>query len=147
MTSELTAIKTAYEQEDMSPEQIAESQELDITAVKAGLMQCSSKYRKACGTEDEDEDRLNFTNDQLSRVNDVIVDLALGAEDEHLRFKAAAFIRDDKKGRRDVVKGMSGNNFNILFINKQLERAREVTAGIKQRILGNGHSVERVTDV
>ena len=144
MTSELTAIRTAYEQEGMTPEQIADCQELDIVAVKAGLMQCSAKYRKDCGKEDEEEDRLNFNNDQLQRVNDIIVDLALGAEDEHLRFKAASYIRDDKKGRRDVVKGMAGNNFNVLFINQQLEKARLVTDSIKQRILGNGQQKEAI---
>ena len=37
MTSELTAIRTAYEQEGMTPEQIADCQELDIVAVKAEL--------------------------------------------------------------------------------------------------------------
>lgn len=144
MTSELTAIRTAYEQEGMTPEQIADCQELDIVAVKAGLMQCSSKYRKDCGKEDEVEDNLNFNNDQLQRVNEIIVDLALSAEDEHLRFKAASYIRDDKKGRRDIVKGMAGNNFNVLFINQQLEKARLVTDSIKQRILGNGQQKEAI---
>ncbi len=144
MTSELTAIRTAYEQEGMTPQEIADCQELDIVAVKAGLMQCSAKYRRDCGKEEEEIDNLNFNNDQLARVNDIIVDPALGAEDEHLRFKAASYIRDDKKGRRDVVKGMAGNNFNVLFINQQLEKARQVTDSIKQRILGNGQQKEAI---
>jgi hypothetical protein len=71
-------------------------------------------------------------------VNEVILDLALGAEDEHLRFKAASYVRDDKKGRRDVAKGMNGNNFNILFLNQQLAKVRNISDSIKQSVLGNG---------
>jgi hypothetical protein len=144
MTAELTAIKTAYEDEGMTPQEISDSQELQVDAVKAGLMQCSSKYRKACGTEPENENRLNYTEDEQARVKEMILDLALGAEDPHLRAKMATYVRDDAKGRKDVVKGMAGNNFNILFINKQLERARQVTTGIKQRILGSGVQKECV---
>ena len=38
MSCELVTIRTAYEDEAMSPEQIAESQDLDLAAVKAALM-------------------------------------------------------------------------------------------------------------
>lgn len=127
MNPELTVVKTAYEDEGMSPEQIAQDQDLDLAAVKGALMQYSSKYRKACGKEDELEENLNFDNDQLRRVNSVIYDLALGAEDEHLRFKAATYIRDDKKGRKEIVKGIqSGPQFNMLFINEQLKKVNQV---------------------
>jgi len=45
MTAEATLIKTAFENEGMSPEEIAQCQDLDIAAVKACLIQTSSKYR------------------------------------------------------------------------------------------------------
>lgn len=137
MTAELTSIRVAYEDEQMSPEEIAEDRGLDISAVKAGLMQCSSMYRKACGKEEEEEDVLNFSKDEQRRVRDVILDLALGADDEHLRAKMATYVRDDAKGRKDVVKQMAGQNFNILMINEQMKKVRAVTDGIKNSI-GSG---------
>ena len=130
MGAELTLIKTAYEEENMTPEQIADCQGLDLTAVKAGLMNCSVKYRRDCGQEEVAIDKLNFSDDELERVNQVILDLALSAEDQHLRFKAATYVRDDKKGRKDVVNAMKGSQFNILMINEQLKKVREVRNGL-----------------
>ena len=135
MTAELTTLKVAYEEEGMSPEEIASDRGLDVAAVKAGLMQVSAKYRKDCGKEDAEKDDLNFSDDHLRRVNEVIYDLALSAEDDHLRFKAATYIRDDKKGRKEIAKGMSGNNFNILMLNEQLAKVREVGDRIKKKLL------------
>lgn len=132
MTSEMQTIKNAYEVEGMLPHQIAEDRGLDESAVKACLMQVSSKYRKECGKEDEKEDGLNFSNDQLQRVNEVIFELAIASDDPHLRFKAATYVRDDKKGRKEVVKQIgNGNNFNVLMINQQLQRVRELAESAK----------------
>lgn len=135
MTAELTTLKVAYEEEGMSPEEIASDRGLDVAAVKAGLMQVSAKYRKDCGKEESTKDDLNFSDDHLRRVNEVIYDIALSAEDDHLRLKAATYIRDDKKGRKEVAKSMSGNNFNILMLNEQLAKVREVGDRIKKQLL------------
>ena len=145
MTSELAAIKTAYEQENMSPEEISASQELDVVAVKAALCQCSVVYRRACGMEEgsKNEDGLNFSDDELRRVNEVIMDLALSAEDPHLRFKAATYVRDDKKGRKEVIKNLNNGGFNIITINERIEKIRGISEGIKRQALGEG----KVTDV
>lgn len=123
--SVLLQLKTAYEELDMTPEQIAEDQELDITAVKAGLMQVSSKYRKDCGKEEESGDELNFSNQQLADANKVIHEIMLGSEDDNVRLKAAMYLRDDKKGRKDVVKAMAGQQFNILMFNEAMQTVRE----------------------
>lgn len=131
MTAELTTIKTAYEQENMTPEEIAEDRGLDLAAVKAGLMQVSANYRKACGKEELEEDTLNFSRDEQQRVKDALLDIGLGADDDHLRFKALVYIRDDAKGRKDVVKNIGGQNFNILMINEKMKQVREVADRIK----------------
>lgn len=127
MTTELIAIKTAYEEEGFTPEQIAEDRGMELAAIKAGLMQCSATYRKACGKETENEDNLNFTADEQQRVLDVIRGIALGAYDPHLQFKAAVYIRDDFKGRKDIVKNMNGAGLNILMINKQMSKVRALS--------------------
>jgi hypothetical protein len=137
VTTELSALRKAYEAEKMSPEEIAQDRALDLTAVKAGLMQCSAKYRKDCGKEDETVDELNFNNDDLRRVNKMILDLALGAEDEHLRAKMACYVRDDKKGRKEVIHNIQGSGMNLFFINEQMRKVREIGSVIKQGLLGN----------
>lgn len=136
MSAELEALKVAYETLGMTPEQIAEDRQLDITSVKAGLMQCSSRYRRDCGKEEEADDSLNFNDDDLQRVNQTIVELALGAENEAVRLKAAMYVRDDKKGRHDVVKQVGGMGFNILQFNQFMEKSRAGAEQIKQEILG-----------
>lgn len=124
MTAEETSIRNAYESEGMSPDQIADCQGLDVIAVKASLMQYSSMYRKACGASESEDDGLNFNEDDLRRMNDVIRDIALSAEDDNLRFKAATYIRNDKKGRLEPQKQLAGQNFNILMINEKLKGVR-----------------------
>ena len=114
MTGEQIAIKTSYEQDGLTPEQIAESRDLDVAGVKATLCQCSSVFRKDCGQEDEEDSTLNFTDDELRRINEKMITLALSAEDENVQLRACMYIRDDKKGRKEVVKAVAGNNFNVL---------------------------------
>lgn len=141
MSAALEQIKTAYEVSGMTPEQIAEDQDLDIAAVKAGLMQSSAKYRKACGQEEEDLDGLNFTNDELRRVNQVIYETALSAEladgsvDFKTRLAAATYIRDDKKGRKEPVRHIAGNTFNLLSFNEQLQKARQFSDSMKRQLI------------
>lgn len=133
MTSELQQIKDSFETLGFSVEEISKDRGLELEAVKAGLMQCSPKYRKLCGKEDVIvEDGLNFTDEQLSRVNEVIFELAVASEDEHLRFKAATYVRDDKKGRKEIIKAQQQGGFNILQINNLIQEAREA----KDRMLG-----------
>lgn len=135
MTAELAAIKQAFEDEGMSPEDIASDRELDVVAVKSALMQSSSKFRKLAGKEEEEVDELNFSKEEQLRVKEAILDLALGADDDHLRFKALTYCRDDAKGRKDIVKGMAGNTFNILAINQRMKQIRSVTDEIKERVI------------
>lgn len=128
-------IKTAYEVSAMTPQEIAEDQELDITAVKAALMQCSSKYRKDCGLEEEKKDDLNFSDDQLRDVTQALYQLGMSTDDEHLKFKCLTYIRDDKKGRRETVRQMAGNTYNILQLNQQIQEARRVANEVKKQLV------------
>jgi hypothetical protein len=143
----LEQLRTAYEVEGMTIEQICQDfSDLQPEAVKAALISCSSKYRKDCGVETrlESPDELNFDNDQLKSVNQVIYELALGAEDEHLRFKAATYVRDDKKGRKEVAALLRDTNrFNLNTFNILLQQGRQMANGIKQQLIGD----EKVTDV
>lgn len=115
-------IRLCYEQ-GMTPEQIAQDRELTIDAVKIALMSCCPAYKKACGVEPATESKLNFSDEQLERVNQVIYEIAIGAEDQNLQLKACTYIRDDKKGRKDVVKQVGGFQFNVLQIDARMRKA------------------------
>jgi hypothetical protein len=140
MSNELESIKLAFESLGMTPEQIAEDRALDLVSVKAALAQSSSVYRKQCGQEEPEEDDLNFSNEDLRRVNNVIKEIALGAEDDNLRLKAAMYIRDDKKGRREVMKAVGNSGMNILMFNQFMQKTRAVSDGVKSAILGDSQN-------
>ena len=118
-------ILNAYEQ-GKSPDFIAEDLGFPVHAVKAKLMSISSSYRKACGAESPEEDELNFSRDEQLSIKRELFNLAMSTEDEHLKGKLLLNLRDDGKGRKDVVKKMGDNNFNILqLVNGSIAQARE----------------------
>lgn len=137
-------IKLAYEQENMTPEEIASDNALDVVAVKAKLMMISSTYRKACGQEPLESSELNFSDEQAVDFLQVIHEIALDRELEAgVRLKAAMYGRDDKKGRRDVIKAVQGNTFNVLTINEAMAHAREGMNKIIQMPSGNRQLSEK----
>lgn len=136
MTATLEQLRTAYETCGMSFDEILQDNP-DFTpeALKVALLTCSSKFRKDVGEDikNGNDKGLDFTDEDLSRVNEVILDLALGAEDEHLRAKMACYVRDDKKGRREVAALLrnAGNQFNIYQFNDTMKQIR----GVAQKLI------------
>ena len=137
MTAELTSIKTSYEQDGLTPAEIAESRDLDVDSVKAALCQCSSIYRKDAGKESEEDTTLNFSDDELRRVNEKLVSLALSSEDENVALRACVYVRDDKKGRKEVVKAVANNTFNVLQFNEIQQAARAGAKRITEQFKNN----------
>jgi hypothetical protein len=120
-------ITAAYNQ-GASPEQIAEELGFPVYAVKAKLMSLSSGYRKACGKEGEDEDELNFSRDEQMLIKRELLSLAMSTEDEHLKGKLLLNLRDDGKGRKDVVRATQNavGTMNILqLVNGSIAQARQ----------------------
>jgi hypothetical protein len=132
MTAEDTAIVRGYEVLDMTPAQIAEDRGLDEFAVKAKLLQLSTQFRRDARNEPQEQDDLNFSDDQLVEANRLIYETmqsavtAEGQVDHRLRSELARYIRDDKKGRKDVNKAVGGTNFNILQLNQTIVEARKL---------------------
>jgi hypothetical protein len=120
MTAANTQIVTSYEDHDLTPEQIAKDQELDLDAVKATLMQFSAKYRR----EAKVDDQLNFSEQGLVAANQVIEQIMQYSEDDNLRLRAAMYIRNDKKGRLDATQ-MRGLNISVIQFNERLIKARQ----------------------
>jgi len=138
MQTEVESIVVSYETLGMTVEEIARDRELEVASVKAALMQGSAKYRKECGKEEDEESRLNFSDSDLEAANEVIRNIAVYGEDPYLRFKAATYIRDDKKGRKEVVKAVAGQQFNILMFNEHMQKVRSIAEEAKKKFLGNG---------
>ena len=140
MSAAIEQIKTAYEINGMSIDEIASEFPYDTAAIKAALVNSSKKYRKECGLDVDADNGLNFTDEELRRVNQVILETALTAEssdgsiDYRTRLAAATYIRDDKKGRKEVVKHIAGNTFNIMSFNEQLAKAREMCGNAKRLV-------------
>lgn len=130
-------IKAAYEVNKMTPEQIADDLGFRTESVKAKLMQCSSIYRKACGLEPESESRLNLSEDEQFNIKQRLYDTFMASEDEHVIVKLGTYLRDDGKGRKDIVRQMAGTSFNILQFNQMLQLGRQGAERIKQLVNGN----------
>lgn len=114
-------IVQAFDQLNLTPKQIADEFNLNEIAVKAILMQFSPVYRKSMDTEIDN----NFTDKELVEANNVMLGLIRHSEDDHLRFKVAKYIRDDKKGRLDIGKNMAGLKMDVTVFNQYLVDARE----------------------
>lgn len=146
MLLEVETIKTAYEVLELTPEQIAEAQGLELTAVKAALMGASSRYRKDVGAErlqpNEDEKNLDFTDEELKTANEIIVEAAKyatlsdGSIDYRTRAENARYIRDDKKGRKNPAKVFGGPQFNLIQFNESIKAAKELKEKIITEIGG-----------
>lgn len=124
------SIVESYETLGMSPEDIAKDQALDLSCVKACLMQFSVKYRNLLMGISSSSSELDFSSVELKEANQVILDLMRYSEDDRIRAKLAMYIRDDSKGRLDAGKALlndfNGNlNINVLVFNERLQKARE----------------------
>ena len=126
MTDFCTQIVRSYEELHCDIETIAKELEISQLEVKAALSQYSKLYRK-----DTKENRdLDFTDDELEIANNVIVECVKDG-DKELAFRAAKYVREDKKGRRDVRNGLRETMINVLAFNEQLRRMHLATTDRK----------------
>jgi hypothetical protein len=126
-------IITAFEDLHMSPEQIAQEFDADIIAIKACLSQFCPAFRKAAKA----DPLLDFSDDELQEANRAISHL-LHSDDDNIRFRAAKYLRNDKKGRLDGVNGIKTMNLNVLMFNERLQQARSAKDRSKQTAVGDG---------
>lgn len=111
----------AHDELKLSPAQIAEQFNVDELAVKAILMSQSIAYRKRMDTEID----YNLTDKEAFEAKETLVRLMRHSEDEHLQFKVARYILDDKKGRLDIGKNMSGLKMDVTVFNQYLIDAKD----------------------
>jgi len=125
------SIVTLYEVEGLTPEEIAQAEGWEVAAVKSILMQCSEMYNAKLKNKEED----GFSDQEALAARKVIANIAQYGEDEHLRLRAAMYVRNDKKGRLDIVEASRGLNINVTQINLGIQKAIERASFSKNRVI------------
>jgi len=122
MTSANREIVVAFEENGLTPEQIAGEFDYELAAVKGILFSCSSLYRG----EAKNDKTYEFTDSEYQDCKDVILSYARhGEENPALQVKCALFIVQDKKGYLDPRRALPQLNINVLDFNSQMKKAIE----------------------
>lgn len=127
MSDDNTQIVSAYEKSGLSPEDIADSLDMDVIAVKTILSLESSKYRKDTHEDVSDEE----TTEMFNIVKDIARSTLTRVQHPGVALKAATFLIDEKKGRNDpkgFLKAMSRSGISITMINNRLEGMKQAKA-------------------
>lgn len=139
MTASNQSIVTCFEELGLTPEQIADAEGVHITAVKSILFQCSGAYRESIKANVE----LDFTEGELDEANKAIANIMRFSEDDHLRLKAAVYLRDDKKGRKDK-KGLQSISITINQMNAHIGQVHKQMALAREKAINNGSTDKSV---
>lgn len=118
-------IVSAYDNSDISVDELAQAFDLEIGAVKMALNSGSKKFRENLKTSEE-----YFDKTDVDFARETMVGL-MQCEIDAVRFKSAKYILDEKKGRNDV-KELAHTNINVNLINIQMQRAIDAANKAKQ---------------
>lgn len=111
----------AFEELALTPAQIADQFSLEELAVKSTLMQFSKDYRKRMDSQID----YNLTDKEAFEAKETLVRLMRDSPDEHLQFKVAKYILDDKKGRLDIGKNMASIKMDVTVFNQYLTQSKD----------------------
>lgn len=114
----------------MTPEEIAQVDGLELSAVKAILMANSTLYRDSvAGPSKADDEGKDFSGSDNDEALEVIKRIAKFSEDDSVALKAAMYIRNDKRRRLDPQKaaGQLVQN-NVFLLNEHFAKVREAIA-------------------
>ena len=106
-------IVAAYEDCNLTAEEIAAEYELELPLVKVALQNSSNKYRSAMSRELNSatgEDPLDLaatgclrlTEDELTEFHDGIKDIARESEQDYLKFSASKFLINEHHGHHKI---------------------------------------------
>jgi hypothetical protein len=136
-------IVAAYEDCNLTAEEIAAEYELELPLVKVALQNSSNKYRSAMSRELNSatgEDPLDLaatgclrlTEDELTEFHDGIKDIARESEQDYLKFSASKFLINEHHGHHKPAKNavqQAGTQINLLqmtvnTVNKQISELK-----------------------
>lgn len=121
-------IVSAYEA-GMQLQEIVECFSVDIIAVKACLMQFSKQYQDTIANSETVESDA-FNDAEALAARQTIATIMQQSDDDHLRLRAAMYLRNDKKGRLDI-KDMGKLKINIGQFNVMLAGANKAIDAAK----------------
>lgn len=123
-----TSIVTAYEVCNMSPDEIAEAEGLELEVVKLALKQNSRIFNAGIkGGQEED-----ITDAEYKQILGKYKELALYSESDFVRERASRQLINEKKGRNDLKKSQrSLLRTNILMVNNMIVQARQSKQSVK----------------
>lgn len=130
MSQDIRQIVASFEEAGMTPEEIAQVDGLELSAVKAILMANSTLYRDSvAGATIADDEGKDFSGADNDEALEVIKRIAKFSEDDSVALKAAMYIRNDKKRRLDPQKaaGQLVQN-NVFLLNEHFAKVREAIA-------------------
>lgn len=130
-------IVTLYDQ-GLSVSEISSEMQLAEEAVRTVLSDSSIRYNKELAASTKPAENKNGVDQDGLREDDrremlnVIRQIAIAGENDHVRLRAASYIVDEQAGRHDVqkrlnelaAKGAGTLNINVLMLNKGLARLR-----------------------
>lgn len=138
MTTADKEIQTRYEELGMAIAEIAMDLGYDEDAVRLSLTQNSASYRNTLRVGDEREVQIfnQLIEGRAARVMEQLLD----SDDDQVRYRAAKFVIDERKGRNDAaVKGLKAAQnlgLGVLQLNEALRKARA------SRLLAASGSIE-----
>lgn len=146
-----------FEQNGMSPEDIAEALGYDVLAVKTSLASYSVVYRRMmsertpinqterAGAQTPTTTVEDISDAEFDMIKQGLMSIAMDSSPENTptRARTLKFLFQEKKGRNSVGKGMQNINVNILTINNGIAQAREAI----KRALGSSQVGDKVVDI
>lgn len=145
-------VVSMYEDLQLTPEEIAADQELDVTAVKMVLASSSMKYRNKMKEQAKLEDEIDqlpihlkptgvpqvygnlFTKEDLELAAQTMVQLTQYSENDGVKQKAAQFIINEVKGRNDKTP-IGKINLNISILNETFEKMRLAKEAARNKMI------------
>ena len=137
-------ILTRYEELGMVVDEIAADLGYDADAVRLSLTQNSAMYRNTLrvGSEKEAQIFSQIIEGRAARVMEQLLD----SDDDQVRFRAARFVIDERKGRNDAaVRGLKEAQrlgVGVLALNAALKRARQLRLASAGEIADKQNSID-----
>lgn len=128
MTNSAIQLVSLFENSPELPlEQIAESEGIELGALKAILYANSGVYRAKLkeGESDTKPNPLDLTEHDEEIANAVFRRVAQFSDDDSVALKAAMFIKNERRGRHDVKAGLRNLNFNVAVLQEHWAKAAE----------------------
>ena len=134
-----TQILSLYEQEDLSPEEIAEGLGYEVEAVKTVLIQSSPLFRRrtikpSSYSDSEDAQNEVISKEEFRQVTTAYKQLAIFSSVDAVRERSGRFLINEYLGRNKTFAAIEkGKTLNITLINAHIEQSKKQALAILEK--------------